>query len=97
MILEKFTLGNEKFSEPLYESEHSIKKPLLFFEHHFYFFEHPFFYNIPLFFRNNHLKHSLYTLKLEDNPLVFSPPKIIEASTEAIQTYSEQLHVAYLR
>jgi uncharacterized membrane protein len=37
-----------------------------------------------------HLKHSLYTLKLEDNPLVFSPPKIIEASTEAIQTYLEE-------
>ncbi len=36
MILEKFTLGNEKFSEPLYESEHSIKKPLLFFEHPFF-------------------------------------------------------------
>jgi hypothetical protein len=38
VILEKFTLGNEKFSEPLYESERSIKKSLLFFEHRFYFF-----------------------------------------------------------
>jgi hypothetical protein len=48
-------------------------------------------FNSPLpTFPWTHLKHSLYTLKLEDNPLVFSPPKIIEASTEAIQTYLEE-------